>query len=100
VTMFRSNQLNRHTQRDQTAGYPLAGLRRRLARTLSLAFDLPGSVSLVVVIILLFRLRRAVQQQAEGSRTLSVRGIQPEPLIKLASILAHLSETGVADLPT
>jgi hypothetical protein len=64
----------------------------------SVIFDLLASVSLVVVIILLVRLRRAVQQRAEGSRTLSVRDIQPEQLIELASTLDRLSETDVEDL--
>ena len=64
----------------------------------SFIFDLLASVSLVVVIILLVRLRRAVQQRAEESRILSVRDIQPEQLIKLASTLDRLSETDVEDL--
>jgi hypothetical protein len=64
----------------------------------SLIFDLLGSASLVVAIVLLFRLLRAVQQRAEASQTLSIRDIQPEQLAKLASTLARLSETDVEDL--
>jgi hypothetical protein len=65
---------------------------------LSLIFDLLGSVSLVVAIVLLFRLHRAVQQRAEASLTRSIRDTQPEQLTKLASILDRLSETDVEDL--
>jgi len=61
----------------------------------ALIFDLLGFVSLVVVIVLLFRLHRAVQRRAEVSQTLSVRDIQPEQLIELASTLDRLSETDV-----
>ena len=58
------------------------------------------TVSLVVAIVLLFRLQRAIQQRAEASQTLSIRDIQPEQIIKLASTLDRLSETDVEDLPT
>jgi len=66
--------------------------------SLSLILNAFGSVSVVVVIILLFRLHRAVQQRAEASPTLLPRDIQLEQLRELASILDRLSETDVEDL--
>src|SRR5271165_2655515 len=63
----------------------------------SFIFDLFGCASLVVVIILLFRLHRAVQQRAAASQTPLARDIQPEQLRELASTLDRLSETDVED---
>jgi hypothetical protein len=55
-------------------------------------------VALVVVIILLIRSHRVQRQQVEALQTLLLRGIQPEQVIRLASTLAHLSETDLEDL--
>jgi predicted ATP-grasp superfamily ATP-dependent carboligase len=64
----------------------------------ALAANAIKCLALLIATISLFRSHRAQREQVEALRTLLLRNIQPEELIKFKSALERLSETELENL--